>query len=139
MEAAIFKKVSQLLTGFEELPENLLMSYYIKLSSSDGYGEEFFKLLDCVSNMPEIALDDLLKENSIDKKLFKGIVFLWYTSELILWNHLDENSDLLKKTDNRIAGTQEEYYGGLIWKAIRAHPLALSGGYYGHWKYEPEN
>ena len=28
--------------------------------------------------------------------------------------------------------------GTLVWDAIGAHPPTLSNGYYGHWKYPPE-
>ena len=36
-------------------------------------------------------------------------------------------------------GTPEEYFSGLAWKIIGAHPPGLSGGYFGHWRYRPDN
>jgi hypothetical protein len=36
-------------------------------------------------------------------------------------------------------GTQEEYFSGLAWLIIGAHVPGLSGGYFGHWRYRPEN
>jgi hypothetical protein len=36
-------------------------------------------------------------------------------------------------------GTAEQYARGLVWKAIRAHPMALTGGYFGYWHYAPED
>lgn len=135
----VFKKVSQLLTGFDDLPGDLVQSYYDRLSTTPGYKEEIQKLLELTSGKAELDLSTLLSIESINKRLFKGITFLWYTSELIMWDHLDSDATLFQKSDNRYPGTENEYYSGLIWRAIRAHPLGLSGGYYGYWKYEPEN
>jgi hypothetical protein len=36
-------------------------------------------------------------------------------------------------------GTQEEYFSGLAWSILGAHVPGLSGGYFGHWRYRPEN
>jgi len=32
----------------------------------------------------------------------------------------------------------EQYYRGRIWSTIKAHPLGMSGGYFGYWHYAPE-
>jgi hypothetical protein len=32
-----------------------------------------------------------------------------------------------------------DYFESLIWRVIQAHPPALSGGYFGHWFYPPED
>lgn len=130
-----FAEISIELTGFNNLSSNLIEAYYDKLIKSNGYSEILSKLIKDLLNNDK-PLEELIKSNVSYEMLAKGLVFLWYTSELIEWNTLKETetTKLLK-----IAGTQEEYYEGLIWKAIRAHPLGLSGGYFGHWKYEPEN
>jgi hypothetical protein len=31
------------------------------------------------------------------------------------------------------------YFGALLWTAIGAHPPGLSGGYFGHWRYLPDD
>ena len=33
----------------------------------------------------------------------------------------------------------EDYFDSLIWRAALAHPKGLSGGYFGHWRYPPED
>ena len=33
----------------------------------------------------------------------------------------------------------EDYIDSLIWRAALAHPRGLSGGYFGHWRYPPED
>jgi hypothetical protein len=110
-------------------------NYYQKILVSDEYKDHIQSLIELSENCTSIN-DLLTSMNSFQKNCCKGLVFLWYTSELISWQTLGETkTDKLSKT----AGTQEEYYAGLIWKTIRAHPIGLSGGYFGHWKYEPEN
>jgi hypothetical protein len=40
---------------------------------------------------------------------------------------------------HELYGTPEEYFSGLAWQIIGAHPPGLSGGYFGHWRYRPDN
>jgi len=35
--------------------------------------------------------------------------------------------------------SEADYFESVIWRAIHAHPPALTGGYFGHWKYPPED
>jgi hypothetical protein len=34
---------------------------------------------------------------------------------------------------------EADYFEAVMWRAIQAHPRGLSGGYYGHWHYPPED
>jgi hypothetical protein len=34
---------------------------------------------------------------------------------------------------------EADYFESVMWRAIQAHPRGLSGGYYGHWHYPPED
>jgi hypothetical protein len=57
--------------------------------------------------------------------LAQQITLLWYTSAFEAgggWQF----------------GTPRQYFGALMWPIIGAHPPALSGGYFGYWKYPPE-
>jgi hypothetical protein len=58
------------------------------------------------------------------------IVLVWYTSAL-----RDTASDPLVLR----YGTEQAYFGGLVWRILGAHPPGLSGGYFGHWRYRPDN
>ncbi|MBD0256276.1 MAG: hypothetical protein ICV83_11205 [Cytophagales bacterium] len=123
-----------MVTGFDDLPADIGQGYHTKMMAADGYK-------DCLPVLLALAAQCATTEALLDradheqKACCKGLVFLWYAAELISW--ASANSQLLDK--NRMPPAENEYYSGLIWRAIRAHPLALSGGYYGHWKYEPEN
>jgi hypothetical protein len=35
--------------------------------------------------------------------------------------------------------TEEDYFEALLPRVIQAHPRGLSGGYFGHWHYPPED
>lgn len=129
-----FYHLSCLITGFNDLSYQISVRYYASVSSKDGYKEHLPALLNLAEHCS--SAEELIKlSNNQQKACCKGIVFLWYVAELISW--ASANSTVLDI--NRINPTEDEYYSGLIWRAIRAHPLALSGGYYGYWKYEPEN
>jgi hypothetical protein len=58
------------------------------------------------------------------------IILLWYTSAM------QDNPDT--PTVFRY-GTQEEFFSGLAWSIVGAHVPGLSGGYFGHWRYRPDN
>jgi hypothetical protein len=58
------------------------------------------------------------------------IVLLWYTSAL-----RDSESDPLVLR----YGSEQAYFGGLVWRILGAHAPGLSGGYFGHWRYRPDN
>lgn len=40
--------------------------------------------------------------------------------------------------DQARTDTPENHYESLMWRAALAHPPALSGGYFGHWSYPPD-
>jgi hypothetical protein len=59
------------------------------------------------------------------RALAKTIIVLWYTG------------DLLGATAS--PPTEDQYFAALMWPVARAHPPGLSGGYFGHWAYPPDN
>lgn len=34
---------------------------------------------------------------------------------------------------------EADYFESVVWRVIQAHPRGLSGGYFGHWHYPPED
>ena len=58
------------------------------------------------------------------------IVLLWYTAAL----RDSESGPLILRY-----GNEQAYFGGLVWGILGAHPPGLSGGYFGHWRYRPDN
>jgi hypothetical protein len=51
----------------------------------------------------------------------QAVILLWYLGEV------------------RGATTAEHYFRGVFWEVIGAHTPGLSGGYFGHWSYPPDN
>ena len=54
----------------------------------------------------------------------KQIILLWYVGDPV--------------PDVATGRTSAQYFGGILWRIARAHPPALSGGYFGHWTYGPD-
>lgn len=59
------------------------------------------------------------------RELAKLVIVLWYTGDLAL--------------TGAPPPTENEYFSARLWSIIRAHPPGLSGGYFGHWTYPPDN
>lgn len=78
-----------------------------------GMPDEVAQIESRIMNVPEL------------RALSAFVIVLWYTG------------DLLGK--QLAPATEDEYFGGILWKIARAHPPGLSGGYFGHWTYPPDN
>ena len=126
--------LSRILTGFETLNPELGRQYLDRLTSTPFAPllrqmlERFRELIPgatlAAQVKQQITGDDTLRPTVCQ------IILLWYTSAL---------------RDNQAAtialryGTQEEYFSGLAWQIMGAHVPGLSGGYFGHWRYRPDN
>ena len=134
-----FIAISKQLTGFDDLPPRLSEAYYHRICGNEHYAADLEMLEAYYNENPNVSVTlESLKAIERGLNFYKGLVFLWYTSELMEYSQLAlKETDLSKIT--REGGEAEEYYGGLLWKVARTHPPGLSGGYFGHWRYEPEN
>ena len=129
-----FLGLSRILTGVENLDAELAREYLDRLARSPVQPllrqilERFNEFQDDVS-----VADRVQKELVADDALRPAIcqvVLLWYTSAL--WDN--ETTPITLRY-----GSQKEYFSGLVWELIGAHSPGLSGGYFGHWRYAPEN
>jgi hypothetical protein len=133
-----FLALSRILTGVDDLDADLGRQYLDRLNSSpfnpllsqilkrfQGFREE----ADVVEQVKkQIVADDSLRPTVCQ------IILLWYTSTV--QDNLGMNPPVAPVMR---FGTQEEYFSGLAWTIIGAHPPGLSGGYFGHWRYRPDN
>lgn len=79
------------------------------------------------------AVDDLLEANSAGglaalrdpsrQGPVRALTYLLYTGAL---------------PDGSV-GEEADYFESVVWRVIQAHPRALTGGYFGHWHYPPED
>ena len=127
----VFLKLSAALTGFDDLDPKWGSLYYKELMKASG--APFTALLQTFSTKvigqpgdPE-ELVRVNIWNVLDfQTLSQAIINLWYTATLKLG------------AVNWVA-PPEAYFDSLLWRAIEAHPPAVSGGYFGYWRYPPEN
>ena len=131
-----FIAMSSALTGMPELDRGIAGQYLERISKDTEGG----KLSDLLTVFREIqaaggdtteAIRQRIMNHAALGALAQQIIVLWYTSAL---HTQDEKGHHFDFPDD-----PNQYFSGLVWTAIRAHPLGLSGGYFGHWKYPPEN
>ena len=135
-----FIELSETLTGHGNLArkrdgdKSLAESYYILIESA-FHGQRLSKLLSTFGSLKGEGnsrlkeIDERIMRDEELGEIAREIVMLWYMSGFRPPN----------ETRDTAPQTPEQYFQGLFWPTIRAHPLGLSGGYFGYWKYPPEN
>ena len=134
-----FMALSRVLTGVKELDTGLGQQYLDRLNSG-SFQPALRKTLDQFRKLKKgETLVQQAKDKIVGADDLRGIVcqivLLWYTS--LVQTNLDLQHPPASPSFSY--GTQEQYFGGLVWRVIGAHPPGLSGGYFGHWRYRPEN
>lgn len=112
-----------------------ISNYYFELLLNE-YGNDFMNLLN------NYKITKKFESNDSEKKLKNIIIYLWYTSEFITRSEMNSFFNIstnFNKESEFIHKTPLGYYNAILWKAISAHPIGLTGGYFGYWKYKPEN
>ncbi len=125
-----FIELSKILTGYDKLNSKIAELYYAKLT--EVFGAKLSTLLDEYNaavrsgiGNPEDLVRNQIWSNPEMRSICQDIIKLWYTASLNI-------------TTVWIA-PPGAYFEALLWKAIEAHPPGLSGGYFGYWRYAPEN
>jgi hypothetical protein len=130
MDVTLFQTLSADLTGEPHLHPNRaagLLQRFLTVADPQVVA----RLAEVAAALPsepaerEEAIRSRIIEDTPLRELAKVILVLWYTG------------DLLGSTTS--TPTEDEYFGGLLWPVARAHPPGLSGGYFGHWTYPPDN
>lgn len=135
-----FIALSRILTGVAGLNEELGRQYLDRLTSSP-HQPILRRILETfrgfATNSPLI---DEVKAQIVGNDEFRStvcqIVLLWYTAAM--WDNPTTPMDPTAPINLRY-GNQDEYFSGLAWQIIGAHVPGLSGGYFGHWRYRPDN
>lgn len=131
-----FITFSEVLTGEADLDRTLARAYLSRIEREPTGAwlpsllMLFQEILDSGGDVQQLVRERVL-DDPVYWPLARQILLLWYTSAL---RTIDAAGKAVW-----VPGTEEEYFGALIWPAIRAHPPGLSGGYFGHWAYPPEN
>ncbi len=127
---ASFVRLSTVLVGEENLPDDLAAIYLAQAKSTlkDKLGAlltRFDELLHGGKDAVTVIRDHILPDADFGATA-RVILVLWYTGGI-------QNA----AGDWEVVSA-DRYYRALVWDAIGAHPPTLSNGYYGHWKYPPE-
>lgn len=125
-----FLKLSIALTGINTLNYELAIQYEKRLRNSqipeiNSFDRLLgkFNLLSGTSTEIEQKIGSQIMTDPILKELVRLIIVVWYTGEL------PGSFDL----------SAEYWFQGLLWEIIHAHTPGLSGNYFGHWTYPPDN
>jgi hypothetical protein len=134
-----FMALSRVLTGVENLDVKLGREYLDRLNGGP-LQPQLRAVLDKFHGLKKgDTLFQQVKDKIVAAEDLRGVVcqiiLLWYTS--LVQDNLDLKNPPTSPSFSY--GTQEEYFGALVWRIIGAHPPGLSGGYFGHWRYPPEN
>jgi hypothetical protein len=134
-----FMALSRVLTGVEDLDVTLGRQYLDRLVSSPLQVQlsailERFREFKKDEKLVEQVKAKIVEVDSL-RPIVCQIILLWYTSTVQDNLGIDPPAPSLSFR----YGTPEEYFSGLVWKIIGAHPPGLSGGYFGHWRYRPDN
>jgi hypothetical protein len=128
MSSSDFIDASRLVTGQSGLLPSLADIYedqFRKLPGAAGFLQECQTALASADPMQSIkaamAADPAIAASA------KELVHLWFVGA---------PGPVANKDQAYL--TAETYFGALLWPAIGAHPPGLSGGYFGHWRYLPD-
>jgi len=125
-----FLELSRHLTGVETLDEGLGAELLARVTSGPlgasltGLLVEFQAIRAAGGDIAEGITRRIMGVEAL-AALAQQITLLWYTSAF-------------EAAGGWQFGTPRQYFGALMWPIIGAHPPALSGGYFGYWKYPPE-
>lgn len=129
-----FIALSSALTGEHTLDQDLALAYLERVRGTEPHGQHLERLIQVFEEIQESGggIDEqiekkIMKDASLGP-LARQIIFLWYTSAL-------------PSDDGKVweFGSAQQYFAALMWASVHAHAPGLSGGYFGHWKYAPDN
>lgn len=130
MDADLFLSLSVDLVGDDTLtPEHASSLLQRLLKGADP--QQMQQLADIVARLPgdPAAREAIIRQDIMDvaamRELAKHIIILWYTGDCSL--------------PKAPPPSETDYFNAVLWPIVRAHAPALSGGYFGHWTYPPDN
>lgn len=121
-----FLRLSEALVGESPL-DAALAGPYLERIQATAEGADLEALLDeydaivAAGGDVDAAITMRIMGHDELRRLARVIIVLWYLGEI------------------GGGGPAEHYFQGLFWKVVSAHPPGLSGGYFGHWAYPPDN
>jgi Membrane bound FAD containing D-sorbitol dehydrogenase len=129
-----FMALSRVLTGVEDLDRGLGKQYLERLAGSPEQPLiqqilERFRKLKAYESVAELVKKEIVGDAKLRPTVCQ-MILLWFTSATF-----ESETSPIKLH----YGSQEGYFSGIVWTLMGAHVPGLSGGYFGHWRYAPEN
>jgi hypothetical protein len=125
-----FLSASEILTGVVPL-DRALGAQYLERVQAAPEGADLADMLDefdaivAAGGDVEKAVTERVMNMPRRQKVAQVVILLWYLGEV--------------RGQAPAGGRPEHHFQGLFWNVIGAHPPGLSGGYFGHWTYPPDN
>lgn len=120
-----FVSLSQILTAAPVLDVSRAQRYLDKLKTA--YPVQLPALLAATTNVVANDISALVTDLQF-KPVLQQIIGIWFTGEYVT-----------QAPDNiPMPATQEDFYAGLLWEVVRAHPPTRSGADYGYWATPPQ-
>jgi|GEM_PF-2013787 len=129
---ARFLALSIALTGDAALPPHLVAGYLQRVDHSHP-GE-----VDALLAAFEAGLAADGDPDAAIRARVTGDAALWATSREVISVWLTSRLPAVDRVAPEIVDPAQ-YFQSRLWTTIRAHPPGVSGGYFGHWHYEPEH
>lgn len=131
-----FLSLSKILTGREDLNSSLCQQYLdrlnVALEAEVSQVLAKYRALAETNTAPIEIGRTILAETAL-RPVVSQIILLWFTSATQDPPATPPAGVVLRY------GSQEAYFSGIGWRVIGAHVPGLSGGYFGHWRYRPDN
>jgi hypothetical protein len=130
MQEDLFYSLSIDLTGEPKLNRLLAAGLLSRLREAPEASalDELLRVYEGILAEPS-GHNDLIRERIMKVDALRGvakmIIVLWYTGDLL--------------SIQPSALSEAEYFQGIVWQVAHAHAPGLSGGYFGHWTYPPDN
>ncbi|HEV7599313.1 MAG TPA: sugar dehydrogenase complex small subunit [Bradyrhizobium sp.] len=131
VDAAAFRKLSQVITGFDSLDQTIATAYAARIE--EAFPKPLADLMTAfapVSGAPDLeaAVTKILTDDPKLVPMTRQIAEIWYTSQ---FTRDDGSLDPPR--------SEEEFKYALMWKNIGAVAPAFSDRPYGYWKDKPSN
>jgi hypothetical protein len=123
-------RICQELSGVTETPRKLVVSVIRRARIKFGADP-----VDQMIKAYMIGGASALLSDPVHAGIARAIVYCLYTGLLPDTTGAAATID----ATGTAALTAEDHFQALMWRVIQAHPPALSGGYFGHWHYPPED
>ena len=126
-----FVRISERLLG--EAVDHMLAAEYLERflhtpQSADWMRfVDIFKTIEAATGDIDKAIADQIMTDDALRNVVGTIISFWYFAQAPGDHTIEE------------VGPPAQYFRGQFWDIVHAHPPGLSGGYFGHWTYPPDN